>query len=67
MADPRTMDAVLGHGSVRDALRASAAADRLPHALLFSGPEGVGKRTLAVAFARELLAGDDPAECRCAG
>jgi DNA polymerase-3 subunit delta' len=56
------MDAVLGHESVRDALRASAAADRLPHALLFSGPEGVGKRTLAVAFARELLAGDDPAE-----
>jgi len=57
-----TMDAVVGHDTVRDALRASVAADRLPHALLFSGPEGVGKRTLAVAFARELLAGDDAAE-----
>jgi DNA polymerase-3 subunit delta' len=61
-AGPRSMDAVLGHDAVRDALRVSVAADRLPHALLFTGPEGVGKRTLAVAFARELLAGADPAE-----
>jgi len=57
-----TLDGILAHGKVRDALRASLAADRLPHALLFSGPEGVGKRTLALAFARELVAGDDPAE-----
>lgn len=61
MAAATGMDAVLGHDAVRRALRASVAADRLPHALLFAGPEGVGKRTLAVAFARELLAGDDPA------
>jgi DNA polymerase-3 subunit delta' len=59
--DARAMDAVLGHGPVRAALRASVAADRLPHALLFTGPAGVGKRTVAVAFARELLAGDDAA------
>jgi len=54
--------APIGHGAVLDRLRAAAAADRLPHALLFSGPEGVGKRTTALAFARELIASDDPAE-----
>jgi DNA polymerase III delta prime subunit len=47
---------ILGHEDVLAALRRAAAADRLPHAMLFSGPEGVGKRTAALAFARELLA-----------
>jgi DNA polymerase III delta prime subunit len=50
---------ILGHAAVFGRLRDAAAADRLPHALLFSGPEGVGKRTVATAFARELIAGED--------
>jgi DNA polymerase III delta prime subunit len=54
---------IFGHEVIRKRLHESAAADRLPHALLFSGPEGVGKRTVATAFARELVAGDD-AEAR---
>lgn len=42
--------AVRGHERVRDFLRAAVAQDRLPHALLFVGPDGVGKRCLALAL-----------------
>ena len=36
-------------------LARAAASRRLPHALLFAGPRGVGKRSAALAFARFLL------------
>src|SRR5437016_918779 len=36
-------------------LRESLAQGRFPHALLFVGPEGVGKRSLAQALAQALL------------
>jgi len=42
--------AVRGHERVRDFLRAAVTQDRLPHALLFVGPDGVGKRALALAL-----------------
>ncbi len=46
-------------------------ADRLPHALLLTGPQGIGKRSLAAAFAQALLCeqpGDDGTACgRCRG
>jgi DNA polymerase-3 subunit delta' len=42
--------AVRGHDRVREFLRAAVAQERLPHALLFMGPEGVGKRSLACAL-----------------
>ena len=41
---------LIGNDHVRDALYRALRRDRLPHALLFAGPEGVGKR----AFADEL-------------
>ncbi|MFN8177494.1 MAG: hypothetical protein U0167_06190 [bacterium] len=46
---------LFGHDAIREQLRATSSSGRLPHALLFSGPEGIGKRTLAVALARELV------------
>jgi DNA polymerase-3 subunit delta' len=46
---------IRGHDGVVASLKRSAARGRLPHALLFVGPEGVGKRTFALTFAQALL------------
>jgi DNA polymerase-3 subunit delta' len=43
---------LIGNARIREALRRASARDRLPHALLFAGPEGVGKRTTALELAR---------------
>jgi DNA polymerase-3 subunit delta' len=45
---------------VVDELRAAARSGRFPHALLFVGPEGVGKRTFALRLARALLCEERP-------
>ncbi len=46
---------ILGHDAVLAGLAAAAEADRFPHASLFAGPDGVGKRTVATALATWLL------------
>ena len=46
---------ILGHDRVKGLLARALGQGRLPPALLLSGPEGVGKRTLAVESARGLL------------
>jgi len=46
---------LIGNANVREALDRAVERDRLPHALLFAGPEGVGKRAFAVELARALL------------
>lgn len=43
------------HQAMVERLLAVLEADRLPHALLFRGPEGVGKREVAKRFARTAL------------
>jgi DNA polymerase III subunit delta' len=61
---PRENPALFGHAEAERELRRLAEAGRLPHAILLSGPRGVGKATLAFRLARFLLAGpeDRPAE-----
>ncbi len=44
-----------GHDRVVESLRSAAREGRLPHALLFVGPEGVGKHTFARKLAQALL------------
>ena len=53
-------DRLLGHERPIKLLRAMLSAERLPHALLFAGPSGVGKRTLALILAQAVnCKGDD--------
>ena len=47
-----------GNARVREALRNAIARDRLPHALLFAGPDGVGKRRFALELAKAVTCHD---------
>ncbi|TVQ61092.1 MAG: AAA family ATPase [Phycisphaerales bacterium] len=52
---PTPMGDLLGHERAVATLMNALGAERLHHAWIFSGPEGVGKKTAAVAFASLLL------------
>lgn len=64
-----TFSRILGHDRQKTILRRALATGRLAHAYLFEGPEGVGKRLMALALARAVFCregtgcGDCPA-CR---
>ena len=51
----KIMDQIQGHELVKDQLKQALAKGRLAHALLFSGPSGIGKRKMAWALAQSLL------------
>ncbi|MDF9407102.1 MAG: DNA polymerase III subunit tau [Pelotomaculum sp. PtaB.Bin013] len=60
---------ITGHEQIIRALLNALLYDRVGHAYLFAGPEGVGKATTALAFARSLLCagpdkGDACGSCR---
>lgn len=47
--------ALVGHSQTVHSLREMLSSKRLPHALLFSGPEAVGKRSAALCLAQGIL------------
>ena len=51
-----------GNPHVARALKHTIASGRIPQTLLFSGPEGVGKATMARRFAAALLGGGEKIE-----
>jgi DNA polymerase-3 subunit delta' len=56
---------ILGHQRQKDLLQRAVASSRLPHAYLFEGPEGVGKRLIALALTKMLFCanGNSCSEC----
>ena len=62
MLAPRENPQLVGHENVERELRRLVEAGRLPHAVLLSGPRGIGKATLAFRLARFLLAGRSSGE-----
>ena len=56
------VDPPLAHGSILSGLWRAARASRLPHALLFEGPSGVGKFCAARRFAAGLLCAEGPGD-----
>ena len=60
MIPPRANPDLFGHEEAEATLAAAMASGRLHHAWLITGPEGIGKATLAYRFARRLFAGPSP-------
>ena len=50
-----TFTQIIGHDRQKDILRRAVSADRLAHAYLFEGAEGIGKRLMALALVRAVF------------
>ena len=61
VGEPSETRHLRGHRDVVSRLASAYRDGKLPHALLFSGPPGIGKATLAYHLAHHLLANPDPA------
>ena len=59
---PRANPHLAGHEATEAILADAIRAGRLHHAWLITGPQGIGKATLAFRFARRLLAGGEPGD-----
>jgi len=58
LPEPRTFERIMGQDRALGALRSAMQSDRVHHAWIFHGPEGVGKFTTALSWAAMLLEPD---------
>lgn len=65
MKPPATFSEFVGNPRVVEVLQRAVRQDRLPHAMIFAGPAGVGKRTLALLLAQMLNCGEPAATRPC--
>ena len=56
-------DAISGHAGQKASLRTMLREGRLPHALLFAGPDGIGKRMLGHVLAAAILCDSQEGLC----
>ncbi len=63
---PRANPDLVGHDVIERELERLYRAGRLPHAILLTGPRGIGKATLAFRFARFLLAATEDRQINAA-
>lgn len=52
---PRETESLLGHEQAEKAIHDAVSSGRIPHAWMITGPQGIGKATLAYRFARYVL------------
>lgn len=57
---------VLGHHQQKEFLKKYLYADNRPHAILFAGMEGIGKKKIVLEFAKALLCSNHTGEDNCA-
>lgn len=62
----KSFDDIVGHGWLVDILRKHLQRDTLPHFLIFEGPEGLGKTTIADLLAIDLVYGNEDSDERTA-
>ncbi len=63
----RIADSVVGHRTEIDRLFQLKQSGRWPHAMLFVGPSGIGKKKLALAFAQALICEESADACGLCG
>ncbi|MFA5086279.1 MAG: hypothetical protein WC468_01625 [Candidatus Paceibacterota bacterium] len=54
---------VIGHQKQKEILKKMASGKNIPHALLFSGPDKVGKKKVALEFVKSIFCKDTCGEC----
>lgn len=57
------IDQIIGQQNALEILRRMGDTGRVPHGLLFQGPDGCGKASVATAFAARLMCGQDDGPC----